>query len=105
MATPLPDADFGWKPCQGCPEGSQGTSLPSDSYRGLIKDRMRLSFRIAATNNHVHLVLGVLGNPARPWFTPAEDMAWCCLEVLREWEFNSKAQWWELVEECRCCCV
>jgi hypothetical protein len=100
MSTPLPDTDFEVKPPQDQPECGPQTCFPDDSYRGLIKDRMRLSLRIAAVNDHVHLVLGVLGNPARPEFTPAEDLAWCWLEVLREWEFNAKANggsWWKNV--------
>lgn len=59
---------------------------------------MRLSLRIAATNGHVNIVLGVLGNLASSKFTPDEDLAWCWLAVLREWEFNAKANggsWWK----------
>ncbi|KAB5580973.1 hypothetical protein GE09DRAFT_1213402 [Coniochaeta sp. 2T2.1] len=96
MATPMPDADFAYKR----PYLKPIQRFPDDDYRNLLKARMRLSLRIAATHGHPNLLLGVLGNPARPAFTPAVDIARCWLEVLKESEFWSDENggcWWRNV--------
>lgn len=62
-----------------------------DKDRGITKAKMRLALRMAATNGHRSLVLGALGCGA--FGNPAEDVAHCWLEVLKEDEFAGN--WWK----------
>ncbi|CAI6093160.1 hypothetical protein V2G26_017864 [Clonostachys chloroleuca] len=65
-----------------------------DQDRDLTKAKMRLTLRMAHNNDHRWLVLGALGCGVHK--NPAEDIAHCWLEVLREDEFsgNRWAQIW-----------
>lgn len=59
--------------------------------RELMKDKMRITLRIAAYNGHRRLVLGALGCGA--FLNPRQEVADCWAEVLNENEF--KGGWWE----------
>ncbi|KAN0069722.1 DUF2263 domain containing protein [Elaphomyces granulatus] len=59
--------------------------------RELMKDKMRITLRIAAYNGHRRLVLGALGCGA--FVNPRQEVADCWVEVLNENEF--KGGWWE----------
>lgn len=59
--------------------------------RAETKRKVRVSLRVAARQGHGKLVLGALG--CGVFANPAEDVAACFLEVLRESEFQGG--WWE----------
>lgn len=79
------------------PDGRGGTRnklvYRNDKDRGTAKSKMRLALRMAAVNGHGLLVLGALG--CGVFGNPAEDVAHCWLEVLREDEFAGN--WWKEV--------
>jgi uncharacterized protein (TIGR02452 family) len=60
--------------------------------RDLMKGKMRLVLRIAATHGHRRLVLGALGCGA--FQNPKHDVADCWLEVMKEKEFKG---WFEAI--------
>ncbi|KAK0659444.1 hypothetical protein QBC41DRAFT_384575 [Cercophora samala] len=62
-----------------------------DVDRERLKLRMRLVLRVAGTYRHTRLILGAIGCGSR-YKNPAEDVALCWLEVLREDEFA--VDWW-----------
>lgn len=61
--------------------------------RDLTKDKVRLCLRVAAREQHRHLILGALGCGA--FANPPQDVAACWLEVFREKEF--RGGWWDTV--------
>ncbi|KAI8939341.1 hypothetical protein NX059_003132 [Plenodomus lindquistii] len=65
----------------------------NDNQRADTKRRIRLTLRVAANKGHARLVLGALG--CGVFANPAQDVARCFLEVLRENEFSGG--WWEEV--------
>lgn len=76
-------------------EGGQG-EFGRYLYRGtraLMKQKMRVVLRVAATNAHRVLVLGALGCGA--FGNPRGEVVSCWGEVLAEEEF--RGGWWEKV--------
>ncbi|CAH0027944.1 unnamed protein product [Clonostachys rhizophaga] len=65
----------------------------SDKDRSITKAKMRLTLRAAARHGQQSLVLGALG--CGVYGNPAEEVAHCWLEVLRENEFAGN--WWKRV--------
>lgn len=63
------------------------------AVRTLVKDKMRLCLRMAASHGHRRLVLGALGCGA--FRNPRREVAHCWEEVLGESEFAGG--WWEEV--------
>ncbi|CAP65056.1 uncharacterized protein PODANS_5_6450 [Podospora anserina S mat+] len=73
-----------------------GRTRPKQAFhrytdRERLKMRMRLTLRVAGMHRHTRLVLGAVGC-GRRYKNPAEDVALCWLEVLREDEFA--VDWW-----------
>ncbi|KAK0736705.1 hypothetical protein B0T21DRAFT_384151 [Apiosordaria backusii] len=68
-----------------------------DGDRHATKDRMRLVLRLSAYHRHPRIVLGAIGCGINTYQNPAEDMAHCWLEVLREDEFSSACWWTDVV--------
>ncbi|KAF4281431.1 hypothetical protein CNMCM8689_000620 [Aspergillus fumigatus] len=73
-------------------DGSKKYRYANAEDRDLIKDKMRLVLRIAATHGHRRLVLGALGCGA--FMNPKHDVADCWLEVMKEKEFKG---WFEAI--------
>lgn len=73
-----------------------GRTRPKQAFhrytdRERLKMRMRLTLRVAGMHRHTRLVLGAVWY-GRRYKNPAEDVALCWLEVLREDEFA--VDWW-----------
>lgn len=66
-------------------------SRPAD--RTMMKDKMRVMLRIAATNGHTRIVLGAFG--CGSFANPRAEVALCFREVLEEGEFQGG--WWERI--------
>lgn len=88
-----PDEDDGDVAMYDEEEEREKEVFADDGERDVTKGKMRLALRMAARNGHDTLVLGALG--CGVFGNPAEDVAHCWLEVLREDEFADG--WWEEV--------
>ncbi|RHZ68564.1 uncharacterized protein CDV56_109678 [Aspergillus thermomutatus] len=81
-----------FKPAVVIDDNSTEQRYANEEDRDLMKDKMRLVLRIAATHGHRRLVLGALG--CGMFRHPKHDVADCWLEVMEEKEFKG---WFEAI--------